>query len=947
MLTFNKKYRSLLFSDVVPFTIYLLLAVFFLRTLLFTSGTLGHNWDWVIPPLPAYLQSGAQTVLSSWSENLLGYPAYIGRVPEYVPFLALGYLGLDGELVSKLILLIPTPISCYFGYRLAKKILRRTSFDIPSFLSGLLFGFSGASFNLLLAGSLPVLFGFALAPVCISATIDLVGDLNNSERLPYFALLKTIFVFSLMSMTSTPNFVLACGFSLLYLFFAFLFGRIHKIKILGKSIALFILSVFLSSFFVVIPMVFYAGVAGSIQTPQGISNPQNILSLGSSPFMTYLDSGFYARDMYARSVSAPHFPLFLFCASCLVLVAVLPLLKHFGSSKSREQILFWVSVYTISVGFAAGDAIIGFVIQFLYNIPIFLFLRSLSYYLTYVGLGLAVAVGLCLNILLTNKETRRKLVYLSLFSILIIAYLLPWFNGDLGRSVRATDYDGTIDNFRVATDYDTAFSILAQDNDSFNILAIPMSFCLYYFPTEYQRSSQSAMPDRYVGAEPTLINSKHGVITGDVEAVYTLSDQTAQAITALKQIVYTTEFATFKPLNSVLIAENNQTSFWSIGFSGNGTNGYISENDSADLTEESVFNVFQTNNGSYGAAFLYHIFPDAANWAFGNTLYLDFYGRNDLKTYTVKIYAPDASNVFFYQFNDDFVGWKQIAINLLSPYAIVGNPKLEDLREIQIYDLFVGNWHIGNYLFVGNLTEDENFSAIRSQLLQILSIFNVKYVLFLKYVAPGDLPTSEWNSSKLYNFLINVFQGGTLVDGSTTTLFRVPSTSFTPRVYIPDAIVYCDMSDYHAFLENIGTIQNYSFKTVFVDDPTIVSTAISGNATIINWMQISPTEYQLLVNSAGPYAIVLAQSYNNLWAISVTSKQEISPSMSRHFVANGFENGWCIDMSGLQEITISFSFQSIFSASLVVSCLSLGIIGGLLVIFYTRGSQLRRATQRK
>ena len=922
----KKIFKNLIVSDIIPLLAYLLISFIFLRILMLTPGVIGHNWDWYIPPLSEYMRSGIQIILSSWSEHMMGYPVYIGRVLHYIPLYSLGYLGFNGEFASKILLLISPPISCYFSFRLMRRLLQKASvFHVPSFIGGLLYGFSGAAFNWLLIGSVPVVVGFVLVPICLLYAIELIDGLEKYEYFPNSTLIKMTLVFSLMSLTSTPNFLLVCFFSFLYLFFAFLFKHIHNFRCIVKCLVFFIIGVSISSSFQIFPFVFYMINTKSIQVPKGITNPQYYLSFSSPPFLTYLNSGFYARNMYVRSVTETWLPLFILCSTFLVILTFfLSLLKDPSLLKLREQSLYWASVYIISVGFATGDKILGSIIRFLYNFPIFLFLRSLEYYLTYVGLGFAVLVSISLNNLqLSNK---KKLLKTFLLLFLVVSYLLPWFSGDLGRTARVTDFDGTLDNFKVTDDYEKTFSILANDNDSFNILVIPMSFTLYYLPTEYQRTNHPIMPDRYIGPEPTLINSRHGIIVGD--EVFQLSNRTKLALAALKKFIYSMDFDIPETKNSIIIAEDNQTDFWKIGFSGNGTRGYIINDSVMKFSGNNALHIISTN-GCYEAAYLYHTFLNPADWSFANTLYIYFYGRNDLRTYTVEIRAPDTSNRFLYHFIDDFVGWKRIAIDLSAPFAKEGYPNLTKVNEIRIYDFFTGEWYLDRFL-IGQLTEEECFSYFRQQLVRIFSLFNIKYVVFLKNVCPSDIHTFEWNSSKLYIFFKKIFSNTILVDGSMTTLFMVPSESFTPRLYIADQIINVNISDYYRFLKDFA-IKNYYSRYAFVEDNFSCFGKINSNATIIKWQQISPTEYHLTINSTGPYTLIFTQSFDPLWDIYI--EQNMSRAKSYHFIANGFSNGWLINMSGVQKIMIKYSLQPVFYASLLVSCFSITFLCLFIIIF--------------
>src|SRR2546422_10225987 len=51
---------------------YFVITIIVLRTLVLSDGTLGHNWDWGIPPSSGALARYGQTYWFTWTRSLLG-----------------------------------------------------------------------------------------------------------------------------------------------------------------------------------------------------------------------------------------------------------------------------------------------------------------------------------------------------------------------------------------------------------------------------------------------------------------------------------------------------------------------------------------------------------------------------------------------------------------------------------------------------------------------------------------------------------------------------------------------------------------------------------------------------------------------------------------------------------------------------------------------------------
>jgi len=95
------------------------------------------------------------------------------------------------------------------------------------------------------------------------------------------------------------------------------------------------------------------------------------------------------------------------------------------------------------------------------------------------------------------------------------------------------------------------------------------------------------------------------------------------------------------------------------------------------------------------------------------------------------------------------------------------------------------------------------------------------------------------------------------------------------------------------------------------------------------WKENSPTSYEADVESKGPFILVLLESYNENWKISVNGAPIPETNHQR---VNTFANGWLIDATGNLTIQINYETQTL----LLISILASMILPILLLVFLSR-----------
>jgi len=95
------------------------------------------------------------------------------------------------------------------------------------------------------------------------------------------------------------------------------------------------------------------------------------------------------------------------------------------------------------------------------------------------------------------------------------------------------------------------------------------------------------------------------------------------------------------------------------------------------------------------------------------------------------------------------------------------------------------------------------------------------------------------------------------------------------------------------------------------------------------WKEISPTKYEVHVNSKGPFVLIFLESYDQHWKLYENGK--IAPE-TNHLKVNAFANGWLVDKTGNLTITILYETQNMLEVSVIASI----ILPALLLTFFNR-----------
>lgn len=479
------------------------------RALLLVQGTIGHHWDWNIPPSADGLVQMATIASSVWSPQHLGF--FKPLMNTFLLNYALGfggYLGLSGNMVSKALLMLVTTVSGLSMYYLASSILKHqvathvTTEEepaahrcIPAFLSGYFYGFSPFLFNDLIGGGNAFFVAYAVAPLTllcfrnytrVSATFRHAILVGLTYSMVAISLHITFFLFAVMGLDVASN------------------RRLWKDKRAFATLGTLPLVWLLLNAYWVLPFFSSVGVSGVIEH-QAMGEVeavmqiilQNIRLHSPSMLQAFPGTGYWT-DFFSASLSPWVYPLWIGIVYGLVACIFATLLRR----SPDQEMLFWSAIFLGSLVFVTGPRSVGGgLIEWLHRhfLPMVLF-RSPQHFIFLPTLCLAVLLGLSFRHLLTRYPRWRYLISVMAFAA-TAAWIFPFYSGNLG---------GWVDVFRVPqelTEIDRA--IKEDDPDLPRVLYLPMAASPQYLKTPYQMENQ--------GGDPSVSYSKLSSVVADLQ----------------------------------------------------------------------------------------------------------------------------------------------------------------------------------------------------------------------------------------------------------------------------------------------------------------------------------------------------------------------------------------------------------------------------------------------
>jgi len=506
----NRSKKASRFMEIlVVLVTYNALAFFTLRKLLLESGTIGHNWDWTISPLADQLKVGF-TPFYVWSEGALGGSHLSGLNFASLSFLwsNFGYLGLNGDFVSKFLLFVTIFVAGLTMFALVEDILgrefgktgtiSRAQVFFPSLLAGSFYALSPFLFCEFIGGSWTQFFSYALLPLAIY----LFRKLASSGAVRHIVLLAIV-----LSMT-------AISFQNLFLIslILFLYTLVQESRLrLLRNLLITYVVFFVFNFYWICPLVYsiFRGEAGSV-IANAVYLP-NIKNAVPSVLQVFIGTG-YSRDFFTASVVPAIKSLWVICSFGLIILTLASLFLL--GRERRKEALFWAIMLLSSFVFATGGkGPLGNMVLWLYeHVQYMALFRSPQHFMVPPTIFLSMLLGMGIFCFLSHfrlnripiYRLNRLPIYLAIVAMMTV-WLSPFFTGNLGLAYLEKGGGGNfVANFQVSPGFEKILAELRNEGSDSRVLYLPVSSSPYYLATEYQREGQGGDP--VVGGTPGAIS---------------------------------------------------------------------------------------------------------------------------------------------------------------------------------------------------------------------------------------------------------------------------------------------------------------------------------------------------------------------------------------------------------------------------------------------------------
>ena len=146
-----------------------------------SDGVIGHTWDWGVPLYPEQYWNIFYNNLYIWRAEYETGRYFYFSLEFYYWLILLPFAFIGGENLSKLI-----PISLLFFSGLSMFMVAkrhaRLNFNY-AVLAGILYMLSPYAYSRLIAGHLPILFGYAILPCYVNFLLNILSSKSSEVKL--------------------------------------------------------------------------------------------------------------------------------------------------------------------------------------------------------------------------------------------------------------------------------------------------------------------------------------------------------------------------------------------------------------------------------------------------------------------------------------------------------------------------------------------------------------------------------------------------------------------------------------------------------------------------------------------------------------------------------------------------------------------------------------------
>lgn len=890
MLAKKKRAFSFLEKYLLVPLIFLVCSLIVFRNLLFAPGTIGHHWDWSIPPTASYLTELAEGSFYLWNSQFLGY--FIGfGIPVFVPNYILGYagfFGLSGDLVSKFLLIITVIISGCSMYYLVKdilsldlKIIKTRNeqkgdkiIELSSIMAGYFYALSPFAFNEFVGGANTQFIAYSFAPLVL--LFYRKAHTNSIINWKYIFLTALSFTIISISLQRT----------ILLLAIMFLYGILRGRK--GFLALIMVLLVWLPiNAYWILPESFLAKTITANVMQQGrLEAMLTNLKIHAPSFPKAFIATGYWTDFFSNTIPSLLYPLWFFVVSTIVIAMFsIVILKL-----KNRQAFFWIILALLSVIFVTGSQPpLGELVEWLYTyVPVMVLFEGPQQFIFVLTFSYAILWGLAINLCGMQLKKRSFVSISALFLVLTSVWIAPFYSGNLG---------GHVDLFRLPPDYEHINQIVGKvENQDYRVLYLPMAFSPFYEKTEYQSVNQGGDPIIHLSLQPAvvadsvpnqyakqfatllekmiygknppeniskllgIINVKYIVLRRDVKPAFGPS---------VSMWNYTLVYNNLKAMKGIEPAyEGQYASLW--------------ENMDYFPKIFAAPSPFLIKGGGI----------DQAQPLYGSG---DFRLKSSLSANLLaQTFVPNTTSIDRVDIMVASIGSPDGDLVVMLQTTKEGMPSGEILVSSTISKDSIHDWNwVSATISLDGLIPGKTYAIVLDKTTSALSYDNSFAWAFRDDLDHYVMGTSYYFSERGW-------------------ANRSNTTDFAFKIY-----------------SEKRTQDEWSY--IIVDEKTLTRLALSRN--FVSFQKINPTKYVIQVNASEPFFLIFGESYHQSW-IAYIDKQQVPNEY--HFVANAFANSWYINKTGTCTITLEFWPQKLFHIGSTISIATL-----ILCILYISKDKIK------
>jgi hypothetical protein len=876
-----------------------MLAMLSLRQVLLTPGTVGHHWDWSIPTSPVFFKTMLNQSTQVWSPQYLGYPYGFGTsvLPASALIGLLGSIGLNGEALSKGLLLSVIAISGFSSYQLLLEItrtprekyhsLRAASLtQTGAIIGGYFYAFSPFLFNELIGGAYTQFIAYSLAPLAILTFQRTVSPSHNIwKNASVCALVLSALAMSIQYLVLVLIIIVIISLPALKL------GAASLVKIMLFWLPL--------NAYWIFPVVysFQWTFAATITTYQPAANLENLQMHVPTVIQAFAGTGYFT-DFFTAAIPSSFYPLWILAPIGVVSTSLVYLVVR----RTYAALIPWVGILALSIAVETGpnSPIRSIVAWMFLNIPPMVLFKSPQHLIFPTIISLSVLIGMFAASLARALTKRARIGIMLALLILISIWVSPFFSGNLG---------GNVDVYQLPPGYQKINDIIAADNESgFRIMYLPAAGSPLYLSNTYQSANQ--------GGDPLLVHSVAPTITSDLTP-----DQQAKDLTSATELLLagpnppsnSSKLLAFLDVKYVVLRYDVVPNFGPLAGHWNVTR--VAQNlqklDGLDLVVS---------------------FPEAFLWKVKLARTPLVYAATDVIYDNLPILGIRNWSVL----SGEWETYQKFSVNgtagILKTDSAYGDFELEAETRLYNDQSSLDNWVLwrgidaNNYYYagqtgIGYFTIGKVLAGQRTELYSNWESFSRGQPVWVKVVARGGTfqvysgNGTSWTPQ--FTFVDNGLQMGFVG-------LRPTGSGQFSNVTISDLtgnLLYRDTFNDSNLIQLILSDRFIIGQTVVLpwNNPSSAPTTSNATARAIS---ATTTNLDINIDSTGPFFLVFAETFDPGWTLE---HQE-----SAHAMGNGYANVWRVNSSGTHHISLVFQPQELFQLGLIMALAAIAAAALLL-----------------